>query len=300
METKVPYYRLSEDVFMTYCFLDNIPIMMSVVERFSNKNDTCYAFTTWHFSSEKRKINDLKMVVNVIEQKIKKFTILVNCAEDYKLLKSVGISTYFIHNNAFLDENIFRINHDETVKYNAIYTAQILPYKRLELTRLIPNKCIITFYNNNTKNDENYRKLIIEMLRMESFLNFQNQLLPYQVSQEINKAKCGLILSEVEGGNYATTEYLLCGIPVITTENKGGRDYFLDKKNSFTVKPDEQDILSVVNHIGNFYRLRNVRDNIRNDCLVRMLEQRNKFYEIIKEKHNIEKIKFINKLIEWV
>lgn len=52
------------------------------------------------------------------------------------------------------------------------------------------------------------------------------------------KAKVGLALSEAEGAMYAAGEYGLCGLPVVTTRNLGGRNYSLDPKYTFEVDSD--------------------------------------------------------------
>jgi glycosyltransferase involved in cell wall biosynthesis len=44
----------------------------------------------------------------------------------------------------------------------------------------------------------------------------------------INQAKVGLCLSADEGAMYASAEYLLCGLPVVSTRSIGGRDTFFD------------------------------------------------------------------------
>ena len=51
-------------------------------------------------------------------------------------------------------------------------------------------------------------------------------LTPSEVAYHLNSAKCGLCLSAVEGAMFASIEYLLCGLPIVTTENVGGRNWF--------------------------------------------------------------------------
>jgi glycosyltransferase involved in cell wall biosynthesis len=42
----------------------------------------------------------------------------------------------------------------------------------------------------------------------------------------------------VEGGCYASSEYLLCGVPVVSTPCKGGRDIWYNDYNSIVCDPD--------------------------------------------------------------
>jgi glycosyltransferase involved in cell wall biosynthesis len=44
----------------------------------------------------------------------------------------------------------------------------------------------------------------------------------------------------------ASMEYLLSGIPVVTTVNKGGRDYFLDGRFTIWVEDDPDSVLHAV------------------------------------------------------
>ena len=56
-----------------------------------------------------------------------------------------------------------------------------------------------------------------------------------QVAELLNASAAGLILSALEGQNRATIEYLMCGLPVVSTANRGGRDRFLSPSNSIFV-----------------------------------------------------------------
>ena len=44
------------------------------------------------------------------------------------------------------------------------------------------------------------------------------------------QAHVGLWLSVVEGGMFASMEYLLCGLPIFSTKSMGGRDLFWDNQ----------------------------------------------------------------------
>lgn len=51
-----------------------------------------------------------------------------------------------------------------------------------------------------------------------------------KINEIYGQSRCGLILSAEEGACFAAMEYLLCGLPVVTTPNIGGRDEFFDKR----------------------------------------------------------------------
>jgi glycosyltransferase involved in cell wall biosynthesis len=56
-----------------------------------------------------------------------------------------------------------------------------------------------------------------------------------EVCRCLNECRVGLCLSAVEGGMLASLEYLLCGLPVVSTESLGGRDVFFDDVNALLV-----------------------------------------------------------------
>jgi glycosyltransferase involved in cell wall biosynthesis len=77
-------------------------------------------------------------------------------------------------------------------------------------------------------------------------------LSPHDVAACINRARVGLCLSAEEGAMFASTEYLLCGLPVVTTVNRGGRDFFFEPEFCATVEPDPRAVgCAVADLVGN-------------------------------------------------
>jgi hypothetical protein len=93
--------------------------------------------------------------------------------------------------------------------------------KMQEKLKYIKNLCIIDKY--------------VMKPRVEcSFYNTQ-VLSKKEINEYINKSKIGLMMSEVEGASWASLEYLLCGLPVISCKSKGGRDVFYNSNNSIII-----------------------------------------------------------------
>jgi glycosyltransferase involved in cell wall biosynthesis len=67
-----------------------------------------------------------------------------------------------------------------------------------------------------------------------------------KVCSVISSSHVGLILSEVEGQCHAAVEYLLCGLPVVSTPSFGGRDEFFDNYGSLICPADENAVFSAV------------------------------------------------------
>ena len=72
-----------------------------------------------------------------------------------------------------------------------------------------------------------------------------------EVSNFINKCRVGLCLSSEEGGMYASTQYLLCGLPVVTTNNIGGRNTFFHPDYVYYAEDDSRDIAHGVEELKN-------------------------------------------------
>ncbi|WP_092048398.1 glycosyltransferase [Planctomicrobium piriforme] len=73
----------------------------------------------------------------------------------------------------------------------------------------------------------------------------------YLTAEEVNlvhnQSRIGVILSEQEGGCGASTEYLLAGLPVVSTSSTGGRDLFYDSGNSIICEPTVDGVRSALN-----------------------------------------------------
>jgi glycosyltransferase involved in cell wall biosynthesis len=159
---------------------------------------------------------------------------LCNDAEERRHLAGVGLDAAFCHQNAFLDERIFRVLPDVPKVYDAIYIAQLISYKRHALASRI-QRLIIKTYTSEWCLDREYMENARDALRHARWIYDSTDA---EVSEAINSCHVGLCLSAAEGGMYASMEYLLCGLPIVTTPSVGGRDVFFDDEYVLTVEPD--------------------------------------------------------------
>lgn len=72
-------------------------------------------------------------------------------------------------------------------------------------------------------------------------------LSPEEIVKFANQSYVGGIFSPIEGQCLASSEYLLCGLPVISVKSKGGRDVWYNEKNSIICKNNQNDVLKCVN-----------------------------------------------------
>lgn len=165
-----------------------------------------------------------------------RITVMTNTPREQKILTELGLNAVFCHQNAFLDEKRYPILPEEK-KYDAIYVARITPFKRHLLARKIESLRLIGDYFDGEKD---YADEVMQQLGQADWTTF---VAAKMIPVELAKAKCGLCLSREEGAMLASCEYLLCGLPVVNTENLGGRDELFP---DFAVKnvPDDPDAVA--------------------------------------------------------
>jgi glycosyltransferase involved in cell wall biosynthesis len=161
---------------------------------------------------------------------------LVPDREEAAALEELSISFFVCSMASFVDEHVFTVIPDKQKVYRAIYDARLTFFKRHNLASRIVQLALIT-YECSANEDQNYNKQTYEQMKSSNakwingpFSTSYSPLTAKDVAICLNRARVGLILSEYEGVNYASIQYLLCGLPVVTTRNRGGRDVFFDPK----------------------------------------------------------------------
>ena len=169
------------------------------------------------------------------------FLILFNTEEDKLKFTLHGFKGIYCNNNCWLDENCYKIINCEK-KYDAIMVSRAIAIKRHYLAKEVSNLALVT---NGINVDEANGDIELP----PHVYNNAYHLPTSKVNELISESHCGLILSPEEGACYASSEYLLCGIPVVSTHSKGGRDVWYNKYNSIIVEPDENEIAIAVEQL---------------------------------------------------
>ena len=165
-----------------------------------------------------------------------RFFILCPSTAEVSLFRHYGFNTYLVNHNCFLDENLFKIINSDKV-YDAVYTARLTPFKRHYLSNNIENLALISGNLNGAGELEHIPKC-----RWRN----SEQLNSSEVNQVLSKSSVGIILSKEEGACYSSSEYLLCGLPVVSTYSKGGRDQWYNDYNSIICSDNPEDIFESV------------------------------------------------------
>ena len=188
---------------------------------------------------------------------------------DAEFLMRRGIDALHVHHNAFIDERKFAIVVGVEKKYRAVHTASLMQFKRHELAWGVQKIAIITY----DPNGENTAQQLSGYQNL-AYLNVDNagkieHLPAEQVGAIVNESHCGLILSEIEGANYASTEYLLCGIPLVSTPSLGGREEFYDTRHVKIVEPTAQNVERAVEEwCHHAPPPEQIRESVLNKCRV--------------------------------
>lgn len=157
--------------------------------------------------------------------------VLANSEYEYDHYTDLGIETLYCNQNAFLNEDRYKILPDATKSFDMVVSSCYRDYKRVSLCKEVPNVLHIGYVNGP-----------LEYIPDFGFrANFQNNstditdwryICTKRYTSLVNSAVCGGIFSDMEGACFASSEYLLCGLPVISTKSVGGRDVFYNTENS--------------------------------------------------------------------
>ena len=192
-------------------------------------------------------------------------------------INSKGYRSILLNHNCLLDWTLFKIS---TIKeYDAVINSRPFWWKRVYLSEKIPNKAYLMAadWAKNSNSWSGWKNMIFSNIKSEAPFN--------EVVEIISKSKMGLILSgntgenqqgRYEGANYSSMEYLLCGLPVLTTPNQGGRNFWLNNDNSVIAEPNLDSVFSAYKDILNKIESGDFNgENIRDQNIAKMKLMRN-------------------------
>jgi hypothetical protein len=211
---------------------------------------------------------------------------MCNTEQEVISITNLGAKAFYMNHNVFVDYKIFDILPGTKKKYSAIYNAQIASFKRHYLCSKLTDVALL--YHSGGPNLNQATKELFEKIQSEMpaaiFLNGLKNPLSHpglskkEVCTVTNQAHVGLCLSAVEGAMHASVEYLLCGLPVVSTVNKGGRDIFSNNEFWRTVEPTQEDVALGV---GTIMQENINSKKIRQITIQKIDEHRQRFIEFI-------------------
>jgi glycosyltransferase involved in cell wall biosynthesis len=166
--------------------------------------------------------------------------LILNTPKELSLARKVGVRAAHISNNVYCNERVFRRLQLNKV-FDALYIAKSARFKRHELAKDIERLAIL----------RSSGEAIADCCPAVAHATTNSEILDKEsVARFINQANCTLALSAEEGGMFASFESLLCGVPVVSTPSRGGRDLFYDESNSLIVKATSEDVRAGVEKIN--------------------------------------------------
>lgn len=180
-----------------------------------------------------------------------------NTEKEAVLLGRTGERAFRSNQNIMLSEDVYRPLPGTEVRFNAVYNARPEAWKRHELAFAIPTVAYVTYWYPVFSSPEDARARIglLSGRAGHTVINpiedgLPVMLGPEAVNQVYSRAAVGLCLSAAEGAMYAAVEYLLAGLPVVSTPSVGGRDVFFDPDYCLIVPPDPARIAEAVAELG--------------------------------------------------
>lgn len=244
---KLPCYILSRKpmIVVSYWmdFFNNNEKILSQLP--SNKMSYCIFQLGYHVERAWRLdevFEQYQEVQKNLNNKQIKFIFLANTQVEADLLKTKGLDTVFCNQNAFLDESRYKVLETKK-KYDSLYLARITPIKRQELASEIKSlKLIGTYF-------EVEKKYFQERMKTLKNATWKKKVWAFNVFKHMAEAHTGLCLSQEEGAMFVSTEYLLCGLPVVSTESLGGRDIYYHEDYVRICKDSPKEVYKAVEEL---------------------------------------------------
>ena len=260
-----------------YIIFDYCPLINNFIldETKIDKFGLVFILTSWYNSNKVHKIAKSNNDYNIV--------ILANSREEEKLCKQKMIpNVLFCNHNAFLNEYKFDIINKNTIRqYDMVIDSAFHEYKNVKMARGIKNILHIGYF----KKDEINEKYVPDFGTLPNFTDKTYKMLnKWEINNYYNQSLVGGIFSECEGACFASSQYLLAGLPVISINSVGGRDIWYNEDNSIICENTEESICEALElakqklQSGEFNR-----EKIRNIHLKQMDEHRNTIINYIQD-----------------
>ena len=278
---KLPVYLLNSTPFIIISYWHDFYNDLDEIIQYVPENKNCYFILQlgWHRETDER-VKEIKKQIysSVLKEERFKLLFLCNSKIEEDLFKNNGMAACYCHQNAFLDENKYRIRAINK-KYDAIYIARITPFKRHYLSKNIRNLFLIGSHSD--KEEDFFNKTLEEL----NHATWKEKVYARDIFKYINQARVGLCLSKEEGAMFVSAEYLLCGLPVVNTRNLGGRDGIFSDYNSITCEDKPEPVAESVQKLID----KNLDpEKIRQETILQFNFHRKTFIELIQDIHKTE------------
>lgn len=178
-----------------------------------------------------------------------KFLVVANTAAEHGILLKHGIEAICANVLCLADTARFDIcpPPDDAVPVDAVYVAGFQPFKRHELACEINRLLLLSWPPTVVEAIAMRQKLPTALFGNYEALDGAFAMIDgVDYCRQLARASVGLCLSADEGPMRASIEYMLCGLPVLTTPSRGGRIEMLSGPYLSVVEPDPVVIAAAV------------------------------------------------------
>jgi glycosyltransferase involved in cell wall biosynthesis len=195
-----------------------------------------------------------------LPQRFDGLVVVANCPTvgEAAKLESEGVATVHCSMSALIRDDFFTPIPGREAMFDAIYDAKWTDVKRHDLAGRIGSLALIAAPASNpeTRCTFDYYRRAHTAVRHATWIskpwgsNNRTWLSHEEVNAAYNRARVGLALSRYEANMYASIQYLLAGLPVVTTASIGGRDEFFDPAYVRWVPDDPQAVAHAVDELA--------------------------------------------------
>lgn len=178
-------------------------------------------------------------------------------AAEADLLRREQVVALHCSEAALIREDLFSPTPGRRAVFDAIYDARWADYKRHDLAGEVRSLALIAqppWHPEEGCTVEYFRRAHAAVSHATwisvPWGSTNPRWISYtQINAAYNQARVGLCLSQEEGYMAASIQYLLAGLPVVTTPSRGGRDEFFDPAHVRWVEPEPQAVARAVEEL---------------------------------------------------
>jgi hypothetical protein len=162
-----------------------------------------------------------------------------NTKAEVDLFRAKGLEAVHCSSAALVNESIYRPFEGIEKRFDAVYDARLSPFKRHQLASDVESLALIARRTGEAGAGVYEREIRASLAHAHwynrPFDHAYHVFTPSEVNDCLNECSVGLCLSKEEGAMSASTQYLLAGLPVVSTRSLGGRDAFYSDAWTATV-----------------------------------------------------------------
>lgn len=228
--------------------------LWSVLDAIADR--TAYLVIAPSWAVDARKAEQLAAGVRHLSQRLSRLVVCASAAtaREATELQLAGLPAFHCAASALVREDFFTSRPGRQAMFDAIYDARWTAFKRHQLASRVRSLALIACRSVDPPCTLGYSLRARLALRHASWLSSpwgaKRWLSHGQVNAAYNQARVGLCLSRVEGTMFASIQYLLAGLPVVTTRSRGGRDEFFSPRYVRWVDDDAEAVADAVHELG--------------------------------------------------